>query len=312
MGYTRFTNAGGIVNNYGGPVDEYYYFRLSETLYRPYADLTEARATVPVAFRSGRTVNIGGTEYWWKHGATADEQLVAKGGGGGDVDQAEFDALDSRVVVLEGNNQIIASPGGLVVGLSGNQSTISTDPGFDANLIVGGDDNLITGAAGLCGITGGAGNLIQGGTSNLITNSTGCIIPATCNGVTLLNCSSFTAPANTQDKTYINNAEAGTGGADRYQAAKDDTGRYNDVVLMEPKTFALVTAGNVNATGYKAQVISAVDNTAYGPERTTDADVTADLAAAFASATPPAAVILRVEPQRVDVTRVAYTIFTLA
>lgn len=101
---------------------------------------------------------------------------------------------------------------------------------------------------------------------------------------------------------------AASGGNEPYQAANDGTTRYNDVVLTAPKTFAGLSL--INASGIKAQVLKTTDNTSWGPERTAAADITADIADAFAGGA--ASVLVRVEPQRIDTARLAYALFTLS
>ncbi|SHL26919.1 hypothetical protein [Hymenobacter psychrotolerans] len=108
--------------------------------------------------------------------------------------------------------------------------------------------------------------------------------------------------------TQVVAAPGGTS-AEPYQATTDGSAGTDKLVLTTAKTFAVVR--NVNASGYKAQVLKSGDNTAWGPERTSDADVTADIAAAFATA-GTTDVVLVVVPQRTNTAFNAYTLFTLS
>lgn len=101
----------------------------------------------------------------------------------------------------------------------------------------------------------------------------------------------------------------GGGGPIGYRAAFDGSGRYSDAECFAPAVFAVQQL--VNASGYTAQVIG-IDGTAYGPQRTVAADVTTDIASAFATAPKPALVLVRVTPTRLDAGRIAYAYFTLS
>lgn len=95
-----------------------------------------------------------------------------------------------------------------------------------------------------------------------------------------------------------------------YTASNDGAKRYNDVPLFSAAEFIFLA--HVNASGFTAQVLKTEDATAWGPQRTTAADVTTDLKTAFAATPAPATVLVRVEPVRVDTTRMAYTLFALS
>ena len=107
----------------------------------------------------------------------------------------------------------------------------------DNNLIIGApnDDNVIGGGPGLVGnnlIVGGGANTIPDGYQNGVFSSNaclvqgnfnqvyggdGCVIPTTCQYVTLINCTgSLVIPPGTNRKTYIDNNEVGGGALDIY------------------------------------------------------------------------------------------------
>ena len=106
MSATKLSLPGGYFNAYGGPVDELYYFRASETTYRPYASVAEANAAVTASLRSARTVNVAGKEYWWQPADTSDTGLVEKQSTGAAPDwigtrveknSLVFDPADGRI-----------------------------------------------------------------------------------------------------------------------------------------------------------------------------------------------------------------------
>lgn len=73
---------GGFLNLNGGPTDPYY--ALSNGA--GYATVADACAAVPQAARRNRTVNVGGSDYWWLQTDLSDNGLILKsmpGGPGG-------------------------------------------------------------------------------------------------------------------------------------------------------------------------------------------------------------------------------------
>jgi hypothetical protein len=102
------------------------------------------------------------------------------------------------------------------------------------------------------------------------------------------------------------------GEATEYQAQVSDiTTKFCGVVLRQPMAFALTEL--INTPGWLAQVINTTTGLGYGPQRSTAAEVTADIAAAFAVEPVPSSVELKVAPASItDPTRVAYILFSLS
>jgi hypothetical protein len=122
---------------------------------------------------------------------------------------------------------------------------------------------------------------------------------------------------NDDDATYtitgtgqVIDERGGSSGPTLYQATiADITTKFNDVVLLAPATFTLV--GLINTPSWTAQLLNTTTGAAYGPQRTTEADINADIAAAFALG--PASVEFKIAPASVtDATRLAFILFTLS
>lgn len=92
-----------------------------------------------------------------------------------------------------------------------------------------------------------------------------------------------------------------------YQAQSDSTAKYSDVILTQVGTF--VATKLLNAGSFNAQLLHADSTAAFGPVRTTAADLNADIQAAFTGGADAA--ILRLEVVRTDTSRVGYLLFTI-
>jgi hypothetical protein len=113
---------GGYTNLTGGPVDEWYYFRINDSSTRPYNTKAEACARIPFAHRSGRTVSILGVEYWWLYSDVTDTGLVLKtataSGGGHKLFDKNNTAIPDSVTEVQflgdttvAGNRLTVAPG---------------------------------------------------------------------------------------------------------------------------------------------------------------------------------------------------------
>jgi len=140
--------------------------------------------------------------------------------------------------------------GNIIVGVNASHSIAG-----NFNTIIGGEDchidhpassfNYISSSTGvqiLAGrdnsVSSSRGGTIEGGRSNTIVGGGG-VIPATCSGVTLINCADFIAPAGVNDATYINNVlVGGSSGAARVQLTTEP-GRRVAVLAVESNQLAI-------------------------------------------------------------------------
>lgn len=114
--------------------------------------------------------------------------------------------------------------------LINNAASSSIDDG-NYNLLQGGNSNLIQKGA-QNSIYNGDNNLIEGGSNNAIFGGTSNVIPDTCGAVTLINCESFTVPAGTSNKTYINNVDVAS------------TVYAQDVEITDPSKGVIMAVGS--------------------------------------------------------------------
>ncbi|MGI4873248.1 MAG: hypothetical protein ACRYFX_18965 [Janthinobacterium lividum] len=166
-------------------------------------------------------------------------------------------------LILNGDSNSISGSGTANVISNGSANIISGSG--SANAIYSGDSNTISGAATNCTIIASEGSVISGGTYNAISGGSANTIPATCNGVFLLNCLNFTPPANTTNATYINNVLVGPGtggggttapGGTNSQLQYNNNGAFAGSVLSQANG-NLLTTGNLQADGVVASGMSA-------------------------------------------------------